>query len=695
MKFSINLCCILIMLFVINVFPQFVEVPTGIPNLGYGDADWGDYDSDGDLDLLVSGFTQGGSTYAAIFRNDNGTFTNINANISNSRGPVKWGDYDADGDLDFFIGGYRSSVIVSSARIYKNNNGVFAAQNIQLTPILEGDVDWGDYDNDGDLDLLYIGATSNSSTVDITRLYRNDSGTFVDSNLPFVGQSFGSVEWGDYDNDGDLDILFSGSNQAGSNNHFRIYKNDNGYFTLLTLDIPVYNYSKAAWCDYDNDGDLDFAVSGVAFDGSHFSYSYTNIYKNDNGAFTNINASLEGVQQAGLAWGDYDNDGDADLVIAGQGNSYKLARLYRNDDSTFTSVPNPFIAVEYPTLTWADYDNNGTLDLFQTGGDSGPFYSRLFKNTTTTYNTAPSAPPIVSAEIFADSIRFNWTPSFDNQTPQAGLSYNIMVGTSDGNANIMPGNSLINGQRKIIGIGNAQKRNSWTLKNLPVSICYFRVQAIDQSFSASEWSYQLITPVELSSFNGFVKDKQVLLKWITATELNNNGFEIQRKFGESEYVTIGFVRGIGTTTTQNEYAFTDKELPNGKYFYRLKQLDFNGSFYYSNEIDIDVLSITKFSLEQNYPNPFNPSTKISWHSPVGSWQTIKVYDILGNEVATLVDEYRNAGSYNVEFNPASPIGAGSIKNLASGIYFYQLRVGDPSSGSGQGFVETKKMILLK
>ncbi|HEX7358140.1 MAG TPA: T9SS type A sorting domain-containing protein, partial [Ignavibacteriaceae bacterium] len=106
---------------------------------------------------------------------------------------------------------------------------------------------------------------------------------------------------------------------------------------------------------------------------------------------------------------------------------------------------------------------------------------------------------------------------------------------------------------------------------------------------------------------------------------------------------------------------------------------------------------TEFVLYQNYPNPFNPSTKISWQSPLSGWQTLKVYDILGNEVATLINEYRNAGSYEIDFNPAS-----SINNLpagrqgpASGIYFYQLRVGDPSTGSGQGFVETKKMILLK
>jgi hypothetical protein len=105
---------------------------------------------------------------------------------------------------------------------------------------------------------------------------------------------------------------------------------------------------------------------------------------------------------------------------------------------------------------------------------------------------------------------------------------------------------------------------------------------------------------------------------------------------------------------------------------------------------IGNLTPTEFRLEQNYPNPFNPSTKISWQSPVSSWQTLKVYNILGHEVATLVDEFRAAGNYETEFNPAS-----SIKNLASGIYFFRLQVGNPSTGSIQSFIDTKKMILLK
>ncbi len=206
-----------------------------------------------------------------------------------------------------------------------------------------------------------------------------------------------------------------------------------------------------------------------------------------------------------------------------------------------------------------------------------------------------------------------------------------------------------------------------------------------------------IIPVELVSFNASALGGNVLLKWITATELNNKGFEIERSQkpkikGKTEWNKIGFIQGNGTTGEQRHYLFEDKNLPSGKYFYRLKQIDFNGSFEYSNEIGIEVSTPTSFSLEQNYPNPFNPSTRIKYtipaltsflsqreRMPEGQVRVmLKVYDVLGNEVATLVDEYKSAGSYEAGFNASK---------LSSGIYYYRLRAGD--------YIETKKMILLK
>ncbi|MBP9120914.1 MAG: agmatine deiminase family protein, partial [Ignavibacterium sp.] len=193
-------------------------------------------------------------------------------------------------------------------------------------------------------------------------------------------------------------------------------------------------------------------------------------------------------------------------------------------------------------------------------------------------------------------------------------------------------------------------------------------------------------PVELLSFTASSIENTVTLNWDTATETNNSGFEVQRlKDSKIEKIknwkSIGFINGHGTTTESKSYSFTDKDLTEGKYRYRLKQIDFDGSFEYSEIVEANI-ALTEFKLEQNYPNPFNPSTKISWQSPVGSWQTLKVFDVLGKEVATLVNEYKDAGSYEVEFSPAS-----SIKNLTSGIYFYQLKAGE--------FHETKKMLLIK
>jgi photosystem II stability/assembly factor-like uncharacterized protein len=192
------------------------------------------------------------------------------------------------------------------------------------------------------------------------------------------------------------------------------------------------------------------------------------------------------------------------------------------------------------------------------------------------------------------------------------------------------------------------------------------------------------TPVELISFSADVNLNDVILIWTTATETNNQGFQIERRKTQDErseeWENIGFINGNGTTTEPQSYSFVDENLQTGKYEYRLKQIDFDGTFEYSNTIEVEINSPTKFSLEQNYPNPFNPITNIQYAISSKQFVTLKVYDVLGKEVATLVNEEKPAGMHNVEFR---------IQNLdlSSGIYFYQLKAGDYS--------ESKKMILMK
>jgi len=187
-------------------------------------------------------------------------------------------------------------------------------------------------------------------------------------------------------------------------------------------------------------------------------------------------------------------------------------------------------------------------------------------------------------------------------------------------------------------------------------------------------------PVELTSFSAEFVEYQVNLNWTTASELNNLGFEVERKTVNEEWRTIGFVNGKGNSTEINDYSFTDDlyEVNSSILYYRLKQIDFNGSFEYSNIIEVEVNVVSNFSLSQNYPNPFNPATTIRYEIPERRFVTIKVYDVLGNEVSTLVDEEKASGSYEIKIDG---------NELTSGIYFYQLKAGS--------FVETKKMILVK
>ena len=185
-------------------------------------------------------------------------------------------------------------------------------------------------------------------------------------------------------------------------------------------------------------------------------------------------------------------------------------------------------------------------------------------------------------------------------------------------------------------------------------------------------------PVELVSFFGEVELGKVILNWSTATEINNSGFEIERKFENRDWLKVGFVPGRGTTTEKQIYQFKDQPESDGEYFYRLKQIDFDGSFEYSDEVAIHFNQKFEFRLEQNYPNPFNPSTRIRFTLPEKEYTTLRILNSLGELVEELVNEVKESGNYEFVFDAGK---------LSGGMYFYNLISGE--------FIETKKMVLIK
>ena len=202
--------------------------------------------------------------------------------------------------------------------------------------------------------------------------------------------------------------------------------------------------------------------------------------------------------------------------------------------------------------------------------------------------------------------------------------------------------------------------------------------SIDSTLSGFDTTrYDSIVPVDMIVFEVTAVSNGALLKWSTIEELNNLGFEIQRSQDRINFMKIGFVEGRGTTTTRQDYKFLDNEIKGGKYWYRLKQIDFSGDYKYSDIVVIewkpDIIA-----LAFNYPNPFNPATKIQYQLNYASHVTLKIYDVLGNQVSILVNEEKEAGYHSAEFDASG---------FSSGVYFYELKAGQ--------FTEIKKMLLMR
>ncbi len=211
---------------------------------------------------------------------------------------------------------------------------------------------------------------------------------------------------------------------------------------------------------------------------------------------------------------------------------------------------------------------------------------------------------------------------------------------------------------------------------------FFGAAATDEMYVDDYVMGYYPVPVELTSFTANANNGNVVLNWQTASETNNQGFEVQRNSGQG-FNTVGFVQGNGTSTQIHNYSFVDRSLAPGSYTYRLKQVDFNGTTEFSSEVSVSVEVPKVYSLEQNFPNPFNPATQINFSLAADSKVTLKIFNILGQEVKTLLNGNMPAGGHSISFNAS---------NLPSGVYIYRI---EANGANGRNFTAVKKMVLTK
>ncbi len=505
----------------------FTPLTTALPPVQNSSLAWGDFDNDGDLDVLVTGRVTNYYQYtliSRIYRNEgNGLFTNLNVSLPGVEySAVAWGDYDNDGDLDFVLtGSTNSSASGAITRLYRNNgDGSFTLAASLLPAVSHSSVAWGDYDNDGDPDLLIAGA--GNSGYNVATLYRNNGNGSFTSGLT-IGASASyprAVAWADYDNDGRLDFFVSGMGAT------TLYRNKGGVFVPSPVVLPNLAGGSAAWGDYDQDGDLDLLLSGLASSGTNL----TRIYRNDGNSIFTHAFSLLGVQSSSAAWGDYDGDGFLDVLMNGSTNSYNgvVARVYRSNRATnFTDVGANLQGAYVGSVAWVDYDRDGDLDACLSGSD-GIYYSggysamtRLYRNNSAISNTPPLAPTALGATVGVRSVDLTWARSSDAETTNAlGLGYSLRVGTTPGGGQIVaPQADVTTGLRRVLAMGGIPT-NRWCLYLLPGTY-YWSVQAVDPSLAGSPFAAE--AQFVLPNVRPFASSQVIVMSEDTARTITLSG----------------------------------------------------------------------------------------------------------------------------------------------------------------------------
>lgn len=594
------------------------------PNMRHGQFAWGDYDNDGDLDLLISG-SQEEELFSRIYKNENGTFTDIEAGLIPLMGSaVDWGDFDNDGDLDLVIMG-RDEGMLRYTRIYRNDNGTFTDLEAGLEGMQSGAVKWGDYDNDGDLDLLQTGNASGSNI--ICKVYNNDHGIFSDSGIELPGVELGSANWVDYNNDGNPDIFLSGRGRWGTLSSTLYTNTGEGEFTPSAAEFPGVSYGASAWGDFDNDGDMDLLLSGKGSD-----RDLSRVYRNDNGSFTAPLYYLKALNESSLAWGDYDNDGLLDILLTGQDAAYnRYVIVYRNNGNGFSDANHQLGLVESSRVSgWVDYNNDGRLDILEAGANIGGWNldqkTWLYRNLTEKANSLPEAPVALQSTNTRRGMKLEWTAPTDAEG--GSLSYNVRVGTQPGADDVVNAMAdLSTGFRKVQSPGNAGMVQHYTLSNLQEQTYYWSVQAIDGGGKASAFAvegsfeYQdlLFGP---TSFVAQQEDRNIRLSWDAFEGQDFLHYQLYREETAKEVPeNLIFTSEEGNAANAS---FTDAELrKNTDYYYYVKIVTQTEEGFFS-ELTV--------SIDYPFEGPGNLLAEIVGNKVALSWDPYEFKDFAAYKI---------------------------------------------------------------
>jgi hypothetical protein len=476
---------------------------------------WGDYDNDGDLDILATGMSIDYTGKTTIFTNTGGVFQEVPAgNIPFEQvqsSSVAWGDYDGDGFLDVLLTGQLriegGSNVIGFAGIYHNipsGGGRSFALQQQFPNIYQGVGIFFDYNLDGRLDLLLTGYTDNGAP--FSRIYRNtgdysSNAVYTSSSTPSVTQlGASSADWADYDRDGDNDFAISGKNAAGEP-VIEVYRN-NGYGGFSATSLTGSWGDTGLWggtvnfIDYNRDRYQDLLVTGNSGTNiSPFIEPHTILYRYYSSApnFREVpNTGLPDVWNSTVSVGDYDNDGYPDLALGGKTLTVLPNRVYLNNrNDTFSDESAGLPDGASTMIAWGDFNGDLSLDLALTGVavyDPGIGQERyetyLYPNIPPSTNSAPTAPVMTSACWIrsAGRLTLSWNPASDPPNSDSSLTYNVRIGTTPGGQEIMNAFSdPVSGYHRLPRMGNQYTRTNAYLLNLPTGDYYWSVQAIDSA----------------------------------------------------------------------------------------------------------------------------------------------------------------------------------------------------------------------